>query len=62
MSDMTGEKATAIEKWAIAEGYSFLRFDYSVHGLSEGDIRDGTISRWTEHSLTIIRHVSESVR
>jgi|TARA_B100000029_G_scaffold340457_1_gene332690 pimeloyl-ACP methyl ester carboxylesterase len=62
MSDMTGEKATAIEKWAIAEGYSFLRFDYSGHGLSEGDIRDGTISRWTEDSLTIIRHVSESVR
>ena len=62
MSDMNGEKATVIEKWAIAEGYSFLRFDYSGHGLSEGDIRDGTISRWPEDSLEIIGHVRKTVR
>ena len=38
-SDMQGKKALFIEKWAKKNDHSFLRFDYSGHGLSSG--RDG---------------------
>ena len=54
-SDMTGTKAVALEKQAIETGRAFLRFDYSGHGESGGDFEQGTISRWLEESLAIIR-------
>lgn len=54
-SDMTGTKATALEKFAVESGRACLRFDYSGHGASGGAFEDGTISRWLEESLAIIR-------
>jgi alpha-beta hydrolase superfamily lysophospholipase len=45
-STMDGAKATSLDAWARARGRACLRFDSSGHGLSGGDIRDGTISRW----------------
>jgi pimeloyl-ACP methyl ester carboxylesterase len=33
-----------------------LRFDYSGHGQSEGRFEDGTIGRWLEESLAVIKH------
>ena len=54
-SDMTGTKAVALEQHAIATGRAFLRFDYSGHGESGGDFERGTISRWLEESLAVIR-------
>src|SRR6185312_15647948 len=44
-SDMKGTKAEALDRWAAAEGRACLRFDYSGHGESSGDFRDGTIGR-----------------
>ncbi len=54
-SDMTGTKATALEDFAEKTGRACLRFDYSGHGQSGGDFEDGTISRWLEESLAVIR-------
>ena len=54
-SDMTGSKALALERFAEQTGRACLRFDYSGHGVSGGDFEDGTISRWLEESLAIIR-------
>lgn len=50
-SDMTGSKAVALCDHAGRQGQAMLRFDYSGHGASGGDFRDGTISRWLEESL-----------
>ncbi len=61
MSDMTGEKATTLEAWAQQAGYAFLRLDYSGHGTSGGEFRDGTVGRWTEDALTIIGHAGNTV-
>ncbi|WP_394691177.1 alpha/beta hydrolase [Hoeflea sp.] len=50
-SDMTGSKAVALCDKAGDEGRAALRFDYSGHGASGGEFREGTISRWLEESL-----------
>lgn len=48
MSDMTGTKAIHLENWAKANGRAFLRFDYSGHGESSGEFRDGCIGDWAD--------------
>jgi pimeloyl-ACP methyl ester carboxylesterase len=57
MSDMAGGKATAVFDWAVANGRSCLLLDYSGCGESEGDFRDGTLSRWRDEVLALIDHV-----
>ena len=52
-SDMKGNKAQAIDRWAARQGRACLRFDYSGHGESSGDFRDGTIGGWLEESLAV---------
>lgn len=52
-SDMSGTKAVHLAQWARRTGRSFLRFDYSGHGVSCGDFADGTITRWTDDALAI---------
>jgi pimeloyl-ACP methyl ester carboxylesterase len=59
MSDMAGTKAQALAEWALEEGRSYLRFDYSGHGESGGQFVDGTITRWREDSLTMIHSLTE---
>lgn len=54
-SDMTGSKAQALDGWAAASGRACLRFDYSGHGASGGDFEHGTISRWLEESLAVLK-------
>jgi pimeloyl-ACP methyl ester carboxylesterase len=54
MSDMTGDKATALEAFCAAQGHAFLRLDYSGHGVSGGRFEDGCISLWTADALTVI--------
>ncbi len=58
-SDMAGTKVAGMETWATQKNYGFLAFDYSGHGLSGGDFRDGTISIWREDALAIIDAKSE---
>ena len=53
-SDMTGSKVTLLEAWAREEGHGFLAFDYSGHGASDGDFKEGTISAWREDTLGAI--------
>jgi pimeloyl-ACP methyl ester carboxylesterase len=53
-SDMNGTKATALEHFCAGRGQAFVRFDYTGHGQSSGDFRDGTIGRWTEDALAVI--------
>lgn len=57
-SDMHGSKAMFLDELATKQKFPMLRFDYSGHGLSSGDWRDGTISRWVAESLAIIRHAA----
>jgi len=60
MSDMTGDKATAIAAWCRAHGRACLRLDYSGHGASAGRFEDGTIGQWTDDALFLIdRFASE---
>jgi pimeloyl-ACP methyl ester carboxylesterase len=52
-SDMKGTKAEALDRWAEEQGRASLRFDYSGHGESGGDFKDGTIGRWLEESIEV---------
>ncbi len=58
-SDMDSTKATALDAEAERRGLGLLRFDYSGHGRSDGKLEEGTISRWLEESLTLLRAESE---
>lgn len=53
-SDMTGTKAVVLDALAQKLGSAAIRFDYSGHGASGGEFRDGTISRWLEESIAVI--------
>ncbi|AHG47727.1 2-hydroxymuconic semialdehyde hydrolase [Rhizobium leguminosarum bv. trifolii CB782] len=57
-SDMSGTKAVELDGLAAELGLACIRLDYSGHGLSGGSFSDGTISRWLEEALAVIRHVS----
>jgi pimeloyl-ACP methyl ester carboxylesterase len=58
-SDMKGTKAEALSQWARENGRACVRFDYSGHGESAGDFRDGTIGRWLEESLAVFEAHAE---
>jgi pimeloyl-ACP methyl ester carboxylesterase len=58
-SDMSGTKAQAIADWARAEGRDFLRFDYFGHGVSGGDFRQGSITRWRSDALAVIDQLTQ---
>ena len=53
-SDMQGNKALHIEKWAKENNHSFLRFDYSGHGQSSGTIKTTCFSDWYKDAEYII--------
>jgi pimeloyl-ACP methyl ester carboxylesterase len=57
MSDMAGGKATAVFDWAVTLNRNCLLLDYSGCGASEGDFKDGTLSRWRDEVLALIEHV-----
>jgi pimeloyl-ACP methyl ester carboxylesterase len=52
-SDMQGTKAAALDDWAREHGRACLRFDYSGHGESGGDFKEGTVGRWADESLAV---------
>ena len=58
-SDMAGTKALATAEWAAAQGHGMIRFDYFGHGISDGNLLDGTISRWKQDCLAIIDQIAE---
>ncbi|MEO1199062.1 MAG: alpha/beta hydrolase [Pseudomonadota bacterium] len=55
MSDMSGGKAMMLDTWAAETGYACTRFDYSGHGVSDGDIRDGTIGQWLSEAQAVFK-------
>ena len=58
-SDMTGTKAQTLADWAAETGRRFIRFDYSGHGASSGDFRDGTIGAWRQDALEVLDRLVE---
>lgn len=58
MSDMASTKATALADFARQHGLGCTRFDYSGHGKSSGDFKDGTIGRWLEEAATVFTRVT----
>lgn len=58
MSDMEGSKVLTLEGWARQAGRPFTRFDYFGHGVSSGEFRAGTISRWRDDALKIVDEVT----
>ncbi len=56
---MTGSKAQYLEALAIREGFSFLRFDYSGHGVSKGTFEEGSIGDWAEDAQAVIEAVTD---
>ncbi|MCK0129634.1 alpha/beta hydrolase [Erythrobacter sp. F6033] len=55
MSDMDGGKATSLFAEAKALGRSCLLLDYSGCGASSGDFADGTLSKWRDEVLALIK-------
>ncbi len=60
-SDMEGTKAIHLEDWAKAQGRAFLRFDYSGHGVSDGNFEDGAIGDWFEDACAALSLVEGPV-
>ncbi|XP_077151462.1 palmitoyl-protein thioesterase ABHD10, mitochondrial [Ranitomeya variabilis] len=58
-SDMNAQKAVALEDFCKSLGHSFIRFDYSGCGSSEGNMKECTIGKWKKDVLSILDDVSE---
>ena len=52
-SEMTSTKVTALAEWAAERSRPMTRLDYSGHGMSGGNLQDGTIGRWLEEVSTV---------
>ncbi len=59
MSDMTGEKATALDALCRRQGRAFLRFDYRGHGASGGRFEEAVISDWLADTLAVLDRLTE---
>jgi pimeloyl-ACP methyl ester carboxylesterase len=57
-SEMTSTKASALGAWAKQQGLALLRFDYSGHGRSGGELQEGSISRWLEEAEAVFTQLS----
>jgi pimeloyl-ACP methyl ester carboxylesterase len=54
LSDMASTKALALAEWARTTRLSMLRFDYSGHGLSEGNLLHASIGDWLEEASAML--------
>jgi pimeloyl-ACP methyl ester carboxylesterase len=54
MSDMTGQKAMALDAHCRAHGRAFVRFDYGGHGQSSGSFEAGTIGSWLDDACAVL--------
>ncbi len=62
MSDMAGSKAETLAQAAQQTARPCLRFDYSGHGASQGEFRDGTISRWLGEAVAVFSELAVGPR
>jgi pimeloyl-ACP methyl ester carboxylesterase len=58
-SDMSGTKAEAVAAAARTAGRQCLRFDYSGHGLSDGDFADFTLSDWLDDTMMMFLTIAK---
>ena len=58
-SDMEGTKVCSLELHCKAVGRSFVKFDYSGHGVSSGDFKEGTIGSWTDDAIAVLDEVAK---
>ena len=54
-SDMQGTKAIFLDSLSKKIGYEYLRFDYSGHGSSGGEIQKQFLSDWVNESYLLIK-------
>ncbi|MGD8422860.1 MAG: alpha/beta fold hydrolase [Methyloceanibacter sp.] len=59
LSDMASTKVVFLSEWASEKGYAILRFDYSGHGLSGGDIQKASVGAWLEEAVAMLELVSK---
>ena len=59
MSDMTGEKARALDDHCRQRGHAFLRFDYRGHGASGGRFEEAVLSDWLADTLLALDRLTE---
>jgi esterase/lipase len=52
---MLGTKATFLDTLSKKIGYEYLRFDYSGHGSSEGEIEKQLLSDWVNEAYLLIK-------
>ena len=57
-SDMNGEKALTVEKYARKHKLNFVRFDCRGHGNSDGKFEDFTISDWKKDLVNVINKLT----
>ena len=58
-SDMSGTKASFLEKWSKEKKFNFLKFDYSGHGKSSGSFESGCISDWSHDACQVLDELTE---
>ena len=54
-SDMQGTKAVFLDTLSKKIGYEYLRFDYSAHGTSEGEIEKQLLTDWVNEAYFLIK-------
>jgi pimeloyl-ACP methyl ester carboxylesterase len=57
LSDMESTKVLSLSEWAREQGHAMLRFDYSGHGVSGGDILKASVGDWLEEAASMIQMV-----
>uniref|UniRef100_A0AAY4BLQ7 Palmitoyl-protein thioesterase ABHD10, mitochondrial n=1 Tax=Denticeps clupeoides TaxID=299321 RepID=A0AAY4BLQ7_9TELE len=58
-SNMGGQKAEALEEFCKSLGHSYLRFDYTGCGSSEGQMSDCTLGTWKKDTLFVLEELVE---
>ena len=54
LSDMASTKVVVLTEWARRQDLPMLSFDYSGHGLSEGDLLQASIGDWLEEASAML--------
>jgi pimeloyl-ACP methyl ester carboxylesterase len=54
LSDMESTKGLALASWAEERKIPMLRFDYSGHGLSDGNLKQAAIGDWLEEACVML--------
>ncbi|XP_054943851.1 LOW QUALITY PROTEIN: palmitoyl-protein thioesterase ABHD10, mitochondrial-like [Physeter macrocephalus] len=57
--NMNGTKALAIEEFCKSLGHTYIRFDYSGVGNSDGNLEECTVGKWRKDVLSIIDNLGE---